>query len=109
METKLLKLAIERLADQVEKLEGKHGELQHQVVDLKKGIASPHSDQRGQKAVVSEDELLTILEARTLLKVSKNSFLKLVERGELHAIRLNLRTIRYSKHGILDYIRLKSA
>lgn len=109
MDIKLIKLAVERLSDQLEKLQHQHDQLQQQFTELKKGGSTSPPNSVPERSLASEDELLTIQEARTLLKVSKNSFLKLVENKYIKAIRLNLRTIRYSKFGVLNYIRQNAA
>jgi excisionase family DNA binding protein len=51
-----------------------------------------------------EDELLDLQQVKKILNIGRNSLLKLVKEGVFKAIKLNRRTVRYSRQAIMDYI-----
>ena len=53
------------------------------------------------------DELLNNEQVKSILKIGKNSLIKLVRDGVLVAIRINDRTVRFSKASIMEYIERK--
>jgi excisionase family DNA binding protein len=57
----------------------------------------------------NEDELLNNEQVKSILKIGKNSLIKLVREGVLVAIRINERSVRFSRSAIMEYIQRKQA
>ena len=103
MDHTLLKLAIEHLNAQVEKLTTTVKEQQLQITQLQKQV---RMQQPITEPVVQQqsDELLDIQQVKRILNIGKNSLLKLVREGVLKAIKINRRTVRYSRQAVMEYI-----
>lgn len=102
MDVKLLQLAVQNLSDRLDKLEKENKELKAEVQELKR-MKMPLTKDQSQKDV-ELNEFLTLKEAISLLKISRSGFLRMVEDGILIPIRMNLRTLRYSKREILEFM-----
>ena len=106
MET-VVKLAIERMSEEIERLKQTVGEQQKRISELERN--------RNRSMVVepitpkSEDELLNNEQVKSILKIGKNSLIKLVREGVLVAIRINERSVRFSRSAIMEYIQRKQA
>ena len=104
MET-VVKLAIERISEEIERLKQIVGEQQKRISELERN--------RNRSAVVEpetpkiEDELLNNEQVKSILKIGKNSLIRLVREGVLVAIRINERSVRFSRSAIMEYIRQK--
>lgn len=101
----VVKLAIERMSEEIERLKQTVKDQQKQISELDRN--------RNRSAIVepttpkNDDELLNNEQVKRILKIGKNSLIKLVRDGVLIAIRINERTVRFSKSAIMDYIRRK--
>jgi predicted DNA-binding transcriptional regulator AlpA len=106
MET-VVKLAIERMSEEIERLKQTIGEQQKRISELERN--------RNRSMVVepitpkNEDELLNNEQVKSILKIGKNSLIKLVREGVLVAIRINERSVRFSRSAIMEYIQRKQA
>lgn len=104
MET-VVKLAIERMSEEIERLKQTVKDQQKQISELERN--------RNRSTVVEpdkpkiEDELLNNEQVKSILKIGKNSLIKLVREGVLVAIRINERSVRFSRSAIMEYIRRK--
>lgn len=105
MET-VVKLAIERMSEEIEKLKAQTREQQQRISQLEKtgNRATPVETNSSKK---NEDELLTNEQVKKILSIGKNSLIKLVRDGELVAIRINERSVRFSRAAIMEYIEKK--
>ena len=101
MDSELLQMAIKSLAADLSETKT---ELKAVRVELNELRHRPRAVQPEQKHVAQDDDLLTLLEARTILRVCRNVFLKMVQDNVIKPIRMNTRTIRYSKIAIQDFI-----
>lgn len=105
MET-VVKLAIERMSEEIEKLKAQVNEQQRRIALLEKNgnrtmpIEQPIPNKK-------EDELLNNQQVKRILNIGKNSLIKLVRDGVLVQIRMNERTVRFSKAAIMEYIERK--
>lgn len=105
MET-VVKLAIERMSEEIEKLKTQVNEQQRRIALLEKNgnriapIEQPISNKK-------EDELLNNQQVKRILNIGKNSLIKLVRDGVLVQIRMNERTVRFSRAAIMEYIERK--
>ncbi|MNJ85752.1 Helix-turn-helix domain protein [compost metagenome] len=105
MET-VVRLAIERMSEEIEKLKAQIREQQLRISQLEKtGNRVAPIETNSFKN--NEDELLTNEQVKQILSIGKNSLIKLVRDGELVAIRLNERTVRFSRAAIMEYIEKK--
>jgi len=98
----MVRLAIERMNEEIEKLKLVVKEQQLQISQLQKRstsqpVSEPVIDRK-------EDELLDLQQVKKILNIGRNSLLKLVKEGVFKAIKLNRRTVRYSRQAIMDYI-----
>lgn len=106
MET-VVKLAIERMNEEIERLKLTVKEQQLQIAQLQKHVrvqAPPESVQQPQQ---QQDELLDMQQVKRILNIGKNSLLKLVREGVLVAIKINRRAVRYSRVAVMEYIEQK--
>lgn len=104
MET-VVKLAIERMSEEIEKLKAQVREQQQRISQLEKtGNRSVPIETSSQK---KEDELLNNQQVKRILNIGKNSLIKLVRDGILVQIRMNERTVRFSRAAIMEYIERK--
>ncbi len=104
MET-VVKLAIERMSEEIERLKQTVGEQQKRISELEKNknrntVVEPETPK-------IEDELLNNEQVKSILKIGKNSLIRLVREGVLVAIRINERSVRFSRSAIMEYIRRK--
>lgn len=105
MET-VVRLAIERMSEEIEKLKQTVGEQQKRISELERNrnrtttVVEPSTPK-------IEDELLNNAQVKRILNIGKNSLIKLVRDDVLVAIRLNERTVRFSKSAIMEYIERK--
>ncbi|MNU46059.1 Helix-turn-helix domain protein [compost metagenome] len=106
MET-VVKLAIERMSEEIEKLKAQVNEQQRRIALLEKTgnrtlLIEPIPSKK-------EDELLNNQQVKRILNIGKNSLIKLVRDGVLVAIRMNERTVRFSRAAIMEYIERKQS
>jgi len=106
MDLELLQMAIKSLAVDLAETKNELKVVRTELNDLRR---RPAPIQTEQKTVAQDDEPLTLLEARRMLKVCRNVFLKMVQNGIFKQIRMNARTIRYSKFAIQDFISRNSS
>ncbi|TSJ39776.1 helix-turn-helix domain-containing protein [Fluviicola chungangensis] len=104
MET-VVKLAIERMSEEIERLKQTVKDQQKQISELERNknrntVVEPETPK-------IEDELLNNEQVKSILKIGKNSLIKLVREGVLVAIRINERSVRFSRSAIMEYIRRK--
>lgn len=104
MELKLVMMAFEGLSKRVEDLKKENEELRNAVNELRRKV-EVKAEQVPVREEKPEDELLTLKSAIGLLKVSRSGFIRMVNDGIFKPIKLNLRTLRYSKKEILQFIR----
>jgi hypothetical protein len=103
METKLLKLAVSRLTDDLEKLRSEFDEFKkNSSLNRSEVILSPVYSSESIK-----DELLDTDEVKNILGVCFNTLQKLVRGGLIKQIRISKRRIKYTKASILEFIRLE--
>lgn len=105
MET-MVKLAIERMNEEIERLKITEKEQQLRILTLEKRGNQPTLLQP-EPVIAKPDELLTNSQVKSMLRIGKNTLLKLVAQGMITAIRLNPRTIRYSYAELRQYIERK--
>ncbi|MGV3632281.1 MAG: helix-turn-helix transcriptional regulator [Bacteroidota bacterium] len=104
MDEKMINLAIGKLADDMEKLKA---EIKEILIELKALKQSKTDTIVPKPAIKYDNEFLTLKEVREVLKMSRNSIIKLVEDGLIRPIRFSGRTIRYSKEEILSLLEAK--
>jgi predicted DNA-binding transcriptional regulator AlpA len=99
----MITFAFERINQQLSEMAERIKQLESKCAQLEK--------QRGQSASVpqapSNDELINVTVAKTILNVSRNTFLTMVTKGMFTPIRLNLRTVRYSRAEVQQFIDRK--
>ena len=106
MDMTLIKLAIERLSEEVERLKTANKEQQQRILQLEKQDKNSVTVQPNQPR--KTDELLTLMQVKQILSVGRNSILKLVKEGQLNAIKINRRSVRYSHNSVMKYIAIKN-
>lgn len=105
MELKLVLMAFEGLSKRVDDIMKENQSLKNEIRDLRKQIdLRPTESSVPAMESKSEDELLTLKSAISLLKISRSGFIRMVNDGIFKPIKLNLRTLRYSRHDLLNFI-----
>ncbi|MNJ82850.1 Helix-turn-helix domain protein [compost metagenome] len=105
MELKLVLMAFEGLSKRVDDIIKENQSLKNEIRDLRKQIdLRPTESPATAPESKSEDELLTLKSAISLLKISRSGFIRMVNDGIFKPIKLNLRTLRYSRHDLLNFI-----
>jgi predicted DNA-binding transcriptional regulator AlpA len=99
----MIKLAFERMTQQLTEMAEHVKQLEKRCSQLEK-LKQPISNVT---MIPSNDELINVTVAKTILDVSRNTFLTMVNKGLFTPIRMNLRTIRYSRTEIQSYINRK--
>ena len=101
MEGKLLKLAIERLHDQVEQLNRDMRSIKEELEELKEQkVVRPTIELQP----VTKDEYINTKEVQQLLGVCYNTLRRVVEEGHLKPVRINQRRVRYNKADVIRYL-----
>ena len=97
----LIQLAIKALVADMDTLKSETAILRLEVSALKKHQipAISTKEKEGNK-----DELLTLLEACAILGISRSSFIRLVNDGIIKPVKINLRTLRYSRNSLMEFI-----
>jgi len=104
-EVKIFQLALERLMDDVEQIKTQNVEFKTEIDNLK--------NQNGNNVVVQKESLVdeTVLidtkEVLQILGICYNTLQSIIDKGELKAIRINQRRIRFSKAQLVRYIESK--
>jgi regulator of replication initiation timing len=104
MDLELLQLAIKSLSSELQELRNENKTLRVEINEIKRALQHSTSGHSVSKPPREEDELLTIQSARKILNVGRNTFLAMVNNGIIKPIRMNLRTIRYSRVELQRYI-----
>lgn len=99
----MIKLAFERMTQQLTEMTDRVNQLEKRCLQLEK----QKQENPIKTTTAMNDELVSVKVAKTILDVSRNTFLSMVSKGIFTPIRMNLRTIRYSRSEILSYIDQK--
>ncbi|MGV3632280.1 MAG: helix-turn-helix transcriptional regulator [Bacteroidota bacterium] len=102
MEITLIKLALERLHEEVETLKQVIKTQQDQISDLKS--QTPQHVFETPKVV--ETEYINMKEVQRILGICYNTLQKIIQKGLLRPIRINQRRIRYSKTEVMQYLAI---
>lgn len=107
MDAELLQLAIKSLSAELQEIKRDNTVIRNELAQLKKALNSDNQlvKPESKNDSKSADELISIQVARKIMNISRNTFLALVRDGLIKPIRLNLRTIRYSRVEIQNYIQ----
>lgn len=98
---KLLKLAVERLHDQVEQLSLDLKSVKEELKELKEGkLVAPAAEVQSNV----KDEYINTKEVQQLLGVCYNTLRRVVEEGHLKPVRINQRRVRYNKADVIRYL-----
>jgi len=103
MELKLLKLAVERLYDQLEKLTSELDQLKQEMAELHQVM--PESVAIIPVSTSLADEYMDAKEVQRTLGVCYNTLRAIVGKGYIKPIRINQRRIRYSKADVIKYLQ----
>lgn len=101
---KLLKMAFERVHDELETIKAQYQELKSEMKDLKDQIS-----QRSDNKLIpdtKEDQLIDTKEVLNMLGICYNTLQKIIQNGFIKPIRINQRRIRYSKLAVLNFISI---
>jgi predicted DNA-binding transcriptional regulator AlpA len=99
----MIKFAFERMDQQLTAMTERIKQLESRCQQLEK-LKQPISSVT---TIPSNDELINVKVAKTILDVSRNTFLTMVAKGLFTPIKMNLRTIRYSRSEIQRFIDQK--
>ncbi len=99
MELKLIKLAVERLHDEVQALIIRNKELEQEVQNLK--LNTPQAPIEAKV----DDELIDTKQVLKYLGICYNTLQSIINKGLIQPIRINQRRIRFSKRSLQRYIQ----
>ena len=102
MET-MVRLAIERMNEELEKLKEQVRKQQEEIEELRNTVPIAHSELVIQK----EDEYLDSRDVQKILGVCYNTLQKIVKQGFIKPIRINQRRFRYSRRSVFAYLQNK--
>lgn len=97
----MVNLAIGKLSDEIEKLKEQLKESFNQISLLK----NKKSESTQIPIQQQDDEFLKMMQVRNILKMSRNSIMKLVRDGVLKEVRVNDRSIRYIKSEVQSLMK----
>lgn len=106
MELSLVKLSIERLLEKVEKLEKGNAKLKKRIQQLEQNKIVDQIQSTPQPK--ETDILIDTKEVLQILGICYNTLQAIIKKNLITPIRINQRRIRFSKQGILEYIRMKT-
>jgi predicted DNA-binding transcriptional regulator AlpA len=102
MDLKIIKLAFERMHQEVEELKTKYSTLENKYLELEVSIGTNQSHSlEWQKT----DELIDTKEVLYHLGICYNTLQSIIKKGLLFPIRINKRRVRFSKNSIQEYLR----
>jgi predicted DNA-binding transcriptional regulator AlpA len=99
----MIKFAFERMDQQLTAMAERIKQLENKCQQLEKQKPKLNAE-----TAPVNDELINVKVAKTILDVSRNTFLTMVAKGVFTPIRMNLRTIRYSRLEIQRFIDQRS-
>ena len=99
MET-MVRLAIERMNEELEKLKEQVRRQQEEIEELRSVVPVAQLETTSQK----EDEYLDSRDVQKILGVCYNTLQKIVKQGLIKPIRINQRRFRYSKKAVFNYL-----
>jgi len=99
MELKLIKLAVERLHDEVQALIIRNKELEQEIQNLK--LNTPQAPIEAKV----DDELIDTKQVLKYLGICYNTLQSIINKGLIQPIRINQRRIRFSKRSLQRYIQ----
>lgn len=99
----MIKFAFERMDQQLTAMSERIKQLESKCQQLEKQKPKLNAE-----TAPVNDELINVKVAKTILDVSRNTFLTMVAKGVFTPIRMNLRTIRYSRLEIQRFIDQRS-
>ena len=102
MDLKMVNLAIGKLSDDLEKVQGQIKEIFIQISLLK---MKKNEIEKPQILAKPDNEFITLQEVRKILKMSRNSILRMIESNLIRPVRLTSRTIRFVKSEIQELIK----
>ncbi|MBL4861775.1 MAG: helix-turn-helix domain-containing protein [Crocinitomicaceae bacterium] len=109
MDLTLIKLALEKLHQNMEALKNENDGLKERIEDLEKKTSEPVPVRESWRVKEKmEDILLDTKDVLNILGISYNTLQAIVQKGFLNPLRINQRRIRYSKQAIYAYISSKS-
>jgi hypothetical protein len=101
MDLGLVQLAVKALSNELQELKLETKAMKVEISELKRRSSGQPIEKEDKK---QDDALLTLAQARKILNVGRNTFLALVKNEGITPIRMNLRTIRYSKVAIMEFM-----
>lgn len=98
----MVRLAIERMNEEIEKLKTLVEQQQAEMQELRK---VPVITTTPNLSTSQEDEYLDSRDVQKILGVCYNTLQKIVKQGLIKPIRINQRRFRYSKMAVMNYLR----
>ena len=97
----IIKLAIERLYQEVESLKKSNEELVQRLARLEEGNSNLDVSQDTES---KEDELIDTKQVLDYLGVCYNTLQSIIKKGFINPIRINKRRIRFSRKSVMSYV-----
>ncbi len=98
----MIKLAVEKLYDDVEKLKLRNKELELQIKSLSED--SIQNDVQTKNIQSTEDELMNTKQVQKYLGICYNTLQTIIDKGLIKPIRVSQRRVRFTRRSIQAYI-----
>ncbi|MGV3629905.1 MAG: helix-turn-helix domain-containing protein [Bacteroidota bacterium] len=103
MSDKMIAFTIEKILERLDNLEAHNKEQAKKIAQLEREKSTPVMQQNHPFPLMAQDDLLTLVEVKHILKCSRSTVLRLAEKGMI-AIKKIGRSVRYSRSQVLEYI-----
>lgn len=104
MNLTMIKLAVEKLYEDVEKLKIRNKELELQLKTISEQTSTNVTIKKESKILDDQDELMNTKQVQKYLGICYNTLQTIIDKGLITPIRVSQRRIRFSKRSIQAYI-----
>jgi len=104
MNLTMLKLAVEKLYDDVEKLKARNKELELQLKTISDGVKLKIDSNVEEKTLSKPDELMNTKQVQKYLGICYNTLQTIIDKGLIKPIRVSQRRVRFTRQSIQAYI-----
>ena len=104
MNLTMIKLAVEKLYDDVEKLKLRNKELELQIKTLSDGTKLIKAETNTINETSPQDELMNTKQVQKYLGICYNTLQTIIDKGFIKPIRVSQRRVRFTRSSIQAYI-----
>ena len=104
MNLTMIKLAVEKIYDDVEKLKLRNKELELQIKTISDGAKSVTTNSVQVNQQLQADELMNTKQVQKYLGICYNTLQTIIDKGLIKPIRVSQRRVRFTRRSIQSYI-----